>query len=499
MIASAHPVPWLGILLSGAVWLLGQLPVQGQVEKPKAPPSVSPGIQRSFADWKAACDRLPSNRSLRGRLPRKELLPLQHFSEFEAVVATFFAQCKTGALAQASNWVGKPAAQETFFNTSTAYFLPSAQSPNSPAIPFEPYTQKLSLPEGSEVFFRADLHGDVRSLIADLDWLNQKGYLNGFQIAKPNFHVIFLGDYTDRGSYGIEVLYTLFRLKVANPDRVTLSRGNHEEVSLQSRYGFLEEAKRKYGAEFNAAKVERAYDFFPVVVYAGSDKDFIQCNHGGMEPGFLPQELLASTNATAFQFLGVLKEQRFMKEHPDWLADPASRQTAARFLRDFRPESPIEPTVIGFMWNDFAVFGNEPDLVLDPRRAFVYGARSSRYLLRTASSEKAQVQAVFRGHQQSPTINPLMRRLIASKGVFRHWQEKDSAARADAPVSELAKILEQDEVRAIPPGSVWTFNVAPDSVYGQGCDYSFDAFGILTIGKTFPDWRLKVVNVPVGE
>ena len=157
--------------------------------------------------------------------------------------------------------------------------------------------------QGDEIFFRADLHGDVRSLLVDLTWLNEKGYLKGFQIVKPSFYMVFLGDYTDRGAYGIEVLYTLFRLKLANPDRVMLARGNHEEVSLQSRYGFLEEGRRKYGTEFNAKQVERAYDFLPVVIYAGSDQDFIQCNHGGMEPGFSPQPLLESTNALSFRFL----------------------------------------------------------------------------------------------------------------------------------------------------------------------------------------------------
>jgi hypothetical protein len=455
--------------------------------------------QRSFADWKAACDRLPSNRALKGHWPDRSLLPLQKFSEFDGVVAAFFTQCKTGALSRAGNWVGKPAAQEHFFNTTTAYFLASSTNPGSPAIPFEPYAQKLTVPEGSEIFFRADLHGDVRSLLADLTWLNEKNYLNGFTITKPGFYMVFLGDYTDRGAYGIEVLYTLLRLKLANPDRVMLSRGNHEEVSLQSRYGFLEEGRRKYGGDFNAQNVERAYDFLPVVIYAGSGTDFIQCNHGGMEPGFSPHALLESSNSLSFQFLGPLTQQSFAKNHPDWLVGAESVKTAARHIRDFVPESPIEPTVIGFMWNDFAVFESEPELAMDPRRAFVYGSRSSRYLLLNASTPSKRVQAVFRGHQQSPTINPMMRRLVASKGVFRHWQKSDAHTTMDTPVEELAKVLEQDELRRVPSGSVWTFNVSPDSVYGQGCQYTFDAFGILTIRSEFEQWRLRVVNVPITQ
>ena len=454
---------------------------------------------RSFADWKAACARLPSNRALRGRWPPKELLPLARFSEFDAVLTAFFAQCKTGAMAQAGNWAGPPPSTNTFFNTATAYFLPSATSPASPSIPFEPFAQKFSVSETDEIFFRADLHGDVRSLIADLTWLNEKGYLNGFGIAHTNFSMIFLGDYTDRGAYGLEVLYTLLRLKLANPDRVFLARGNHEEVGLQARYGFVDEGRAKYGGEFDVRKIERAYDFLPVVIYAGTGENFLQCNHGGMEPGFTPHALLEAPAPLSFQFIGTLNQRQFLTSHPEWLADAdaASRQLAARHYRDFRPEDPVSPTVLGFMWNDFSVPAGEPQFAIDPGRAFVYGARATQFLLRKAGTKTRHVQAVFRGHQQSPTLNPMMRRLVASRGVFRHWQAADAPALLRASVSELSKILEQAELRAIPPDSVWTFNVAPDSVYGAGCGYGFDAFGILKLAPNFADWRLQVVNVPV--
>src|SRR5207244_16068 len=136
---------------------------------------------------------------------------------------------------------------------------------------------KLVIPPDSEVFFHADLHGDVHSLIADLTWLNEHGELKGFRIVRPNFFMIFLGDYTDRGAYGVEVLYTLFQLRIANPTQMFMVRGNHEEVSLQSRYGFLEEGRGKYGGEFDARKLMRAYDFLPVAIYLGSGDNFIQC------------------------------------------------------------------------------------------------------------------------------------------------------------------------------------------------------------------------------
>ncbi|HTD68221.1 MAG TPA: metallophosphoesterase [Candidatus Limnocylindria bacterium] len=431
-------------------------------------------------------------------MPPKKLLPLARFAEFDEVLSAFFVICKTGALAQATNWVGQPPATNAFLNTATAYFLPSPTAPSSSAIPFEPFTQKLTVPDKSEIFFRADLHGDVHSLIANLTWLNEQGYLRGFGIARTNFHMIFLGDYTDRGSYGVEVLYTLLRMKLANPDKVFLLRGNHEEVSLQLRYGFVAEGRAKYGASFDAAKVERAYDFFPVVIYTGSGDNFIQCNHGGMEPGFAPGALLDSATAS-FQFLGILEQKKFSAAHPEWLADAdnESRRTAAKFLRDFHPTDPLSPVTLGFMWNDFTVVADEPQLAFNPERSFIYGARATQFLLRNTGTKTKQVQAVFRGHQHSSAPNPMMRRLVASRGVFRHWQDSDSPALLNVSVKKLATVLEQDGVRSIPPHSVWTFNVSPDSVYGEACGFDFDAFGILKIAGQISDWRLQVVNVPV--
>ena len=460
--------------------------------------SSASAFQPSFSAWQAACVRLPSNRALHRRLPPRELLPIAQFGDFQPVLRDFFELSKTGALAQAEFWVGKKPS-DGFFNVEKGYFFQSELLSGKPVIPFEPFAQKVVLPAGSEVFFHADLHGDIHSLMAELSWLNQHACLSGFKSARDNFYMVFLGDYTDRGAYGCEVLYTLFRLKVANPERVILLRGNHEDSSMQARYGFLEEGRAKYGAAFAANKIFRAYDFLPVVLYLGSGGDFIQCHHGGLEPGFDPRKLLDAAERSAFQLLGTLNQHRFLKEHPDWPAgaDRESLAKAAVYLTDFQPENPISPSPIGFMWNDFAIIGSEPQFEVDPRRAFIYSQSATEYLLHSASTETQHLRAIFRGHQQSAALNPMMRRLLASGGIFRHWQSTDSALLLNASISELTKALEHGEERAIPGGSVWTFNVSPDSVYGEGCNYNFDSFGLLKMTGSFPDWRLQVVKIAV--
>ena len=493
-----------GVLVAGAV----VRPVRGAIEagpgipgRPEGPGAARlpgdaappapfvPSVYKTFAGWKAACERLPPNRSLKRGMPAKETLPLKRFGQFAEVLDAFLELGATGTLAQTNAWVGTIPERAEFFNPAKAYFKNQ--------IPFQPYAQKLAVAPGATVFFHGDLHGDIRSLITWMDWLNQQGYLRDFRLVRPETYLVFLGDYTDRGSYGVEVLYTLFRLKLANPERVFLLRGNHEDVNLVMNYGFLDETRLKYGREFNLERLLRAFDFLPVAIYLGCQDDFIQCSHGGMEPGYNPQPLLGAEGALRFQLLGDLNQAQFRQTHPAFqqLLDPKSKRTAAAYLQDFRPTSPIGPSLLGFMWNDFSLLPGEPQLVYDASRGFVYGDRATGYLLDQAGTGAKRVRAVFRAHQHSGIPNPMMHRLKASQGVFRHWQDGDSLALREADEATLARVLERTGERAIPANSVWTFNVAPDSMYGEGNDFDFDTFGILTVGENFSHWKLAVKNL----
>ncbi len=464
-------------------WLLVALLWAGSLSAAEAPPT--------FAEWRAACAKLPPNRLLNGRMPPKSLLPLQTFAEFDRVLDATFALATNGPLSSASHWVGTAPRRETFLDVSRTWFT-------SPRLPFEPFAAKLVLPPDSKVFLQGDLHGDIRSLLAVLGRLQERQWLDGFTLTDPQLHVIFLGDYTDRGLYGIEVVYTLLRLKLANPDRVHLVRGNHEDVSLVSRYGFLAEGQAKYGSAFKAEKLLRAYDFLPVVLYLGSGTNYVQLCHGGMEPGFAPSALLDSTGTHRFQLLGPLRQAGFLRDNPDWLTEPTDAATARGQLNDFIPLAPTTPGVIGFMWNDFTVFSDDAAFAHNPERAFVYGQPAVGYLLRSASQGTARLHGVIRAHQHSGLPNPLMRRLVASRGLFRHWQETNSNEAQKAEPSLLAKRIELNPTRPLPEGSVWTLNVAPDSVYGLGCSFDFATFGVLSLGVRYEDWRITVETVDVA-
>jgi len=52
---------------------------------------------------------------------------------------------------------------------------------------------------------------------------------------------LFLGDYVDRGVYGVEVCLLLFALKLAYPKKINMLRGNHESRNMTEMFTFREE------------------------------------------------------------------------------------------------------------------------------------------------------------------------------------------------------------------------------------------------------------------
>ena len=121
-------------------------------------------------------------------------------------------------------------------------------------------------------------------------------------------------------------------------------------------------------------------------------------------------------------------------------------------------------------------------------------------MLKQAGKGAAKVHAVVRAHQHSGIPNPIMRRLVASRGLFRHWQEANSpAAQAEAPESLAGKLESTATPRPLAEGSVWTLNVTPDSVYGSGNDFRFATTGVLVLGSGFPEWRMSAEVVEIRE
>lgn len=57
---------------------------------------------------------------------------------------------------------------------------------------------------------------------------------------------LFLGDYVDRGIYGIECMLLLIAMKMNFQNKIIMLRGNHESRSMTENFTFRQEVIDRY-------------------------------------------------------------------------------------------------------------------------------------------------------------------------------------------------------------------------------------------------------------
>ena len=419
------------------------------------------------------------------------------FSEFMSTLKectrTIACQCKHDA-----QWLGKKSLYTIapeIFTLDRPSILPVSDVKN---FTFKPYVTRLNTKPGTICALFGDLHGSVHSLMRDLLKLQQLGYINNdFKITKKNASIIFFGDYIDRGIYGVEVMYTIARLKCANPDTVFLIRGNHEDYSLAPIFrkkhtkqeekdnapSLIDELYKKFTlTEKDEIAIFRFYEILPLALYLGcgmSDHDdYMLCTHGGLELGYNPHALLHANKQIKYELVDALWRKKYFDKR---LSKGAQNAIKLAFdldvlcgdIQDFTaPPAPIfsstknHDVYLGFMWNDFYV---NPLKTVGQRgnvfSGWVYGQKLTNELLSWGNSKKVTLQGIFRAHQHNnETGGPMLNLLCCDKGITKVWKDSHLYTLLSAPDSKLEET-------------------------GENC-FTYDAFVLLTTAARFKDWHM---------
>ena len=129
--------------------------------------------------------------------------------------------------------------------------------------------------------------GDTHGNYADVSYFLEN-IINFIDLEYTPCNLIFLGDYVDRGSYGLEVLCLLMSLKLSNPKKVTLLRGNHEDPLVNGdvrHYGesaFQRQCIKAFGQNRGTelwSKMNELFKHFPLCCEIDHK---IFCCHGGI-------------------------------------------------------------------------------------------------------------------------------------------------------------------------------------------------------------------------
>jgi hypothetical protein len=264
------------------------------------------------------------------------------------------------------------------------------------------FIEKFDLPSIQKIYIRADLHGDLKSLIENIKVLKSQQLLDANYKCCPNVHLVFLGDYCDRGDYGTQILEILIRLREENPENVHLIRGNHEYIDINSDYGKSDTCLKQIISDEKAKKaLESFYETLPLTTYFSINKkkrEYIQCTHGLFEPTTDPDPLLDKKETKGY--LPVPKTRK-LSERIQKI--PKNNKTmlslAAKRINEIVLNSKsLESDMTVYNWGDISEDNSELNSLGD--REYALNAQDIQYYL-TLSSEQHRVMMLFRGHEHN--------------------------------------------------------------------------------------------------
>lgn len=237
------------------------------------------------------------------------------------------------------------------------------------------YVIKNTLLKQTKIIFSGDYHSSIFALLQFILELKKKNYLDDNFRLIDNYNLVFTGDIVDRGPYGIECLYVIFLLVAINEqDRIIVTKGNHENISVYKRYGFYDELKFSGLSDSLIYKIQIILYKLPMAYFTKkrSDKLWYQFCHGGID--------VSMENNTIKNFL-------------------LSREKSI-ILNEKKLEG------LGFQWSDFDGLVTNLKGELSNRGANIkkYGIAATTNILK-----KNNIRTIISGHQDATNFAILPR------------------------------------------------------------------------------------------
>jgi diadenosine tetraphosphatase ApaH/serine/threonine PP2A family protein phosphatase len=201
------------------------------------------------------------------------LIPISSPQKISSIVSKVI-----GKLLKPKDWIIKPITISEKFAFSRDIVIDLAKQCLSIVM-----SQTIVLEVKSPVKVFGDIHGQYIDLMRFFDlWRSPTDINNGGDI--DSYDYLFLGDYVDRGLRSLETICLLMALKIKFPSQIHLLRGNHEDIAINSMFGFAEECADRLNEDIedpnSAFKIINAFfDCLPLA--AVIDKSAL-CIHGGI-------------------------------------------------------------------------------------------------------------------------------------------------------------------------------------------------------------------------
>ena len=290
------------------------------------------------------------------------------------------------------------------------------------------FIEKVDLPPGSQLFLRADLHGGLNDLLQNLETLKKEGYLDAEYRCVPNFYMVLLGDYADRGKSSIQVLELLLALKKENPEQMFLIRGNHEYSWVNLQFGGNDPIFKAFLPQ-NCQILDSVYETFPLALYikeVGAPQDqHVFMTHGAFEFHVDPDPMFLSSQPRCLMTIPIkrdlservkklgpnfaVKYEEMLKTAPKEARKQLKLEWAASRIKElWAIQSPPNERATAYNWGDVDPSLSTPQGVFFCRSWRVSHRDLKHYLTLTGA------RFLFRGHQHDQVHHEVNQKVMAT-------------------------------------------------------------------------------------